>query len=75
MGIGYEPAHKVWGNPMQRSSIRMLDFREVYLFSGGDVYYAVNGYVVSRQCPRNGKLDIPKVLDDIEISPTMRASI
>jgi hypothetical protein len=34
-----------------------------------DVYYAVNGYVISRQCPRNGELDIPKGLEDIEISP------
>ena len=70
-GIGYEPWHiRYVGKPHAEIIYKNRWTLEEYIYSlEEDVYYAVNGYVISRQCPRNGELDIPKGLEDIEISP------
>lgn len=70
-GIGYEPWHiRYVGKPHAEIIYKKRWTLEEYIYSlEEDVFYTINGYVISRQCPRNGKLDIPKGLDDIEISP------
>ncbi|NLI60153.1 MAG: M15 family metallopeptidase [Clostridiales bacterium] len=70
-GIGYEPWHiRYVGKPHAEIIYKNRWTLEEYVYSlEEDVFYTINGYVISRQCPRNGKLDIPKELDDIELSP------
>ena len=70
-GIGYEPWHiRYVGKPHAEIIYKKGWTLEEYIYSlEEDVFYTVNGYVISRQSPRNGKLDIPKGLDDIQLSP------
>lgn len=70
-GIGYEPWHiRYVGKPHAEIIYRNGWTLEEYIYSlKEDVFYGIDEYVISRQCPRNGKLDIPKELDDIQISP------
>ncbi len=70
-GIGYEPWHiRYVGKPHAEIIYKNRWTLEEYIYSlEEDVFYSVNGYVISRQSPRNGKLDIPKRLDDIQLSP------
>lgn len=69
-GIGYEPWHiRYVGKPHGEIIYKNGWTLEEYInFLEEDTFYSVNGYVISRQSPRNGRLKIPMDLEDITLS-------
>ena len=70
-GIRYEPWHvRYVGKPHAEIMYKNRLTLEEYIYSlKEEVFYTVDGYVISRQSPRNGKLKIPTDIEDIYISP------